>query len=129
MPPPTAPAHSPLPGEGQHIHGANRYTDSASDARAVEIIQLLLLHCEIHYIYSNLAVAAALLAGDALFLGVNGEPADPKPGKRRTEYLHHFRQRAPVPAPDLAPEERIQGHRQNTYQPNVGEQVIVLHPC
>src|SRR5260370_33072933 len=113
-------------GERQHIHRANRHADAATDATAVDVVQLLLLQRELHHVDTHLAVPAALAAGDAFIVRADREPADAPPGIGGAQNLHELRERAPVTAPYFPAKERIERHWQDAHQPSIAEQVVVL---
>ena len=77
--------------------------DPMATRSSLGVVEGLLVLGEGHHVHPDLAVAAAHRAGDALVVGRDAQPAVPA-----GQELVPGGQRAPVAAPDLAAEERIE---------------------
>jgi len=89
----------------EHIHRADRDTNTTLDARSIFIRKTFLIFGKTHDVDADFTVTRALVAGDAFFVAVDSQAA-----KFLAPELHPLCQGAPVATPDFATEKRVEGH-------------------
>ena len=114
--------------EPQRVHGADRDTDTTTDAGGIGISDGFLFQGKVHNVDSDLAVSGALVTADALVIRNNLESTPSQSGKEMGLQMHQFCQRAPITAPDLSTEERVESDRQDPHQPDIGAKPVKVDP-
>jgi len=105
----------------EHIHGADRDTNTALDARSIFIRKTLLIFGKTHDVDADFTVARAFIAGNTFFIAVDSQAAE-----FLAPEFHPLCQGAPVAAPDFAAEKWVKGDGDHTDQPEVCDVTVPI---
>ena len=117
-----------LRAERKHIHRADGNANATTNAAARIVVEHLLLDGVTHHVDTDLAISRTLGAANAFVVGDDMKAAHLELAVELTHGVHHFGQRTPVAAPNLAAHKRVKRNGNDAHQPNVRDQMVDVEP-